>query len=234
MIREVLFGSKKISYDLRYSKRATFAVTVQGSRRVIVTSPLGMVPEDVDVRVRHRGAWILRQIRHSSGGDGSARKRRYVSGASQYLFGRELHLRVRTARELSVGLERPLLRVRTPDVSELAVEEVLRHWRVELARERFLSRIAKLAPRVIGRDAALPRARLALMRRRWGSCSRLGTISLNPWLSEHPIGCIDYVVLHELCHLKHLHHGPAFTNLLSRLLPDWRRWKRRLDESDRG
>jgi hypothetical protein len=234
MIREVPFGSKKILYNLRYSQRATFAVTVQGGRHVTVKAPLGMLPVDVDARVRRRGAWILRHFRRSNAGERTLRKKRYVSGASLFLWGREVHLRVRRSRELCLRLERPFLRVQTPKMSELAVEGVLRRWRLELARERFLARVGELAPRVIGRDAAPPRIRLAFMRRRWGSCSRRGTISFNPWLSEHPIGCVDYVILHELCHLKHLHHGPAFTGLLSRLLPDWRRWKRRLDQSERG
>ena len=234
MTRAVSFGSKKIVYELRYSKRATFAVTVQGGRRVIVRAPAGMASKQVDTRVLRRGAWVMRQLRRSVIASGAVRNRRYVSGSSHYLFGRELRLRVRKSYMTEVSVESPFLRVWAPNVSEASIERVVRPWRLEKARQRLLLRMTKLAPRVLARGSKLPRVRVVSMRRRWGSCSRSGTISFNPWLSEHPIGCIDYVVLHELCHLKHMHHGPAFTNLLTRLLPDWKRWKRRLDEADRG
>src|SRR6266481_1812150 len=111
MTRSVAFGSKRIVYALRYSKRATFAVTVQGRRRVIAKAPVGMAGHEIDTRVRRRGAWIMRQLRAPVGDGGRERKLRYVSGASHYLFGRELRLRVRKGRTEGVSLETPFLRV---------------------------------------------------------------------------------------------------------------------------
>ena len=232
MTREVAFGSQPIVYQLLHSARATFAITVHADRRVVAKAPVGLSPEDADVRVARRGAWILRHWRRADAGDSLNPARRYVSGASHYLFGRELRLRVRKSRVTDVLLDRPYLRVLLPRVAETAVSELVEAWRVEAARARFKARLLVLAPRVLGRTSRLPRMRMVMMRRRWGSCSRKGMISLNPWLSEHPQGCIDYVLLHELCHLKHLNHGPAFHALLARLLPDWKRWKRRLDRLD--
>lgn len=229
MTREVSFGSRKIVYDLRHSRRSTFALTVRADGCVIAKAPLVVDAADADRRVRRRGAWILRQLRRAIPGAATSRSRRYVSGSSVYLFGRELQLRVRKARESSVVIERPILWVRSSRVKESDIAALVERWRTEVARERFLLRMCALVPRVLGRDTKLPPVRLAAMRRRWGSCSQRGMISLNPWLSEHPMGCVDYVLLHELCHLKHMDHGPRFRALLERLLPDWRRWKGRLD-----
>ena len=67
------------------------------------------------------------------------------------------------------------------------------------------------------------------MDKRWGSCTKAGGVLFNTELAHVPIPCIDYVVAHELCHLKHPNHSPAFYALLSQVLPNWRRRKERLE-----
>ena len=68
------------------------------------------------------------------------------------------------------------------------------------------------------------------MQTQWGNCSPGGTITLNPHLVKAPRDCIDYVILHELCHLQEHNHGPAFWVLLERVMPDWERHKARLND----
>ena len=72
---------------------------------------------------------------------------------------------------------------------------------------------------------------LVQMAKRWGSCSRAGRILLNPELVTAPKDCIDYVIVHELCHLKEHNHSPAYYRLLDRVMPSWQERKRRLDQT---
>jgi len=74
-----------------------------------------------------------------------------------------------------------------------------------------------------------PEVKLRRMPARWGSYSRPGTILLNPELVKAPLYCIEYVIMHELCHLKHPNHGRGFYRLLTRCMPDWERRKGRLE-----
>jgi len=70
------------------------------------------------------------------------------------------------------------------------------------------------------------------MAKRWGSALPDGTICLNPALIHASSACIDYVITHEICHLKHPDHGPEFYGLLRQLLPDWKNLKARLERGE--
>ena len=67
------------------------------------------------------------------------------------------------------------------------------------------------------------------MKRYWGSCSPRGSITLNPALIKAPVHCVEYVLLHELCHLSEHNHSPRFYGLLDRHMPGWREAKEELD-----
>jgi hypothetical protein len=72
---------------------------------------------------------------------------------------------------------------------------------------------------------------LRTMKTRWGSCSKDAKITLNPELVAASKECIDYVITHELCHLKQHNHGRAFFNLLTAVMPDWEKRKEKLEIS---
>ena len=76
-----------------------------------------------------------------------------------------------------------------------------------------------------------PRISVRQMKKRWGSLSHNGLLTLNTDLIRAPKACIDYVITHELCHLKHHNHGPNFYRLLEKMMPDWERRKSQLELS---
>lgn len=68
------------------------------------------------------------------------------------------------------------------------------------------------------------------MKRTWGTCNSKGLIRLNTHLVKAPQACLDYVISHELCHLKEMNHGPGFYRLQEAIWPDWRRYRQHLRE----
>jgi predicted metal-dependent hydrolase len=75
-----------------------------------------------------------------------------------------------------------------------------------------------------------PAIRILTMQTQWGSCSPKGNLTLNPLLVRAPRECIDYVILHELCHIAEHNHSERFYRLQNQVMPDWQRHKKLLDE----
>jgi predicted metal-dependent hydrolase len=69
------------------------------------------------------------------------------------------------------------------------------------------------------------------MSHRWGSYSKTGRVLLNPDLIRAPTACIDYVIIHELAHVVHPHHGAKFFDLIDAMMPDWKQRKERLERT---
>ena len=226
----MLFGGERIAFRLRRSKRRTLAITVQPDLGVLVTAPENAALEAVLGKVRKRAGWIRRQQRFFREFLPQTPPRRYVSGETHRYLGRQYRLKVVEASESSVKLAGRFIWVHTPKKGDTArVRKLVEAWYLAHAKERFARSVAGCAARLGTRLASPPRMQLRRMPKRWGSWTRRGVIYLNPELVKTPGSCIDYVVTHELCHLVHGHHGPAFYALLSRTMPDWEQRKRRLE-----
>ena len=108
------------------------------------------------------------------------------------------------------------------------VKILLRDWYREHAAAFFQKRLAALQQNIAWLDS-IPAFRLQAMQKQWGSCSPSGVLLLNPHLIKAPARCVDYVLLHEICHLREHNHGKTFYALLESLLPDWQSVKDKLD-----
>lgn len=109
------------------------------------------------------------------------------------------------------------------------VKALMNEWYRTNARmkfEKYLKDCRKLFYRYDLKDVKIE---LRNMPRRWGSCTVKGKIILNPELIKAPKGCIEYVLIHELCHTKFANHSNAFFHLQSQIMPDWEKWKEKLE-----
>jgi predicted metal-dependent hydrolase len=114
------------------------------------------------------------------------------------------------------------------------VRQLVKTWYRKQADQNYEERLAVAYTRFSRENIPYPKISIRRMQSSWGSCSAKGTITLNIKLIQVPKEYIDYVVIHELCHLKYLHHEPEFYYLLSRVMPDWKRKKEKLDRFDFG
>lgn len=120
--------------------------------------------------------------------------------------------------------------VTSPDRSDAArVKSLLWSWYTQRAHEKFAESFERCWLDFERRGLRRPQLKIRRMKTRWGSLSQIGTLTLNVSLIQAPRECIDYVITHELCHLKHHDHSAAFYRLLEKMMPDWERRKHKLE-----
>ena len=108
------------------------------------------------------------------------------------------------------------------------VRELLADWYKSRAKEVFAKRLDAVLEKTIWVPERPP-LRVLTMQTQWGSCSPNGRLTLNPHLVKTPTLCIDYVILHELCHIAEHNHSEKFYRLMSQIMPQWEKIKSRLD-----
>ena len=220
-------------FILRRSDRRTLAISVLPDGRIEVVAPRDCARAIIEERLRKRVGWIERQRRSFLMLAPTGVPRRFVTGATHRYLGRQYRLKIAKGDRNTVRLHGAELVVETPSPGPRSVAILVRRWFRARAAEQFALRIG--AWEAWSRARRLPRPRLVLraMRTRWGSACPDGRILLNPDLVRAPSPCIDYVIAHEMCHLREPDHGRAFLALLSAVCPGWRRAKLRLETMDR-
>lgn len=128
----------------------------------------------------------------------------------------------------AVRLKGNRLEVETQSGEAGEIKARMRAWYRVKGRDYFARRLDALSKSLPWVKQAPP-FKLLEMQRQWGSCSAAGEIILNPHLVKAPRPCIDYVLIHELAHLKHHDHGAAFWDLIDAHAGEWRKSKRHLD-----
>ena len=196
---------------------------------VEVETPKGTTLAEAKQALLRRARWVSRHLGDIEEVRAAVLKRQYVSGETVFYLGRRHVLKVISSNgEQSVKMLRGQLQVTTRDTNSGIVKAELARWYRDRAREVLARRLLAVGERLPWVKKA-PTWLLREMRTQWGSCSPSGTIILNPHLVKTPTRCIDYVILHELCHLQEHNHSAKFYRLLKRSMPDWQQAKMRLD-----
>ena len=223
---------REIGYRIRYKRRRTIGLYVLEDGTVEVRAPQACPPGLIRAFVADRAGWLQRVLT-SRAQQLTPEPARYDHGATHPYLGEQLQLELRPARRALVHRDGTSLVVQHPRRDPDAVAGAVKHWYQRQAESVFLPLLEQWYPHLGLPAAKVPGLKVRTMRRRWGSCSSRGGINLNIWLLRAPIDCVEYVVIHELCHLREFNHGPRFHGWMDRLLPDWRERSGRLNEHQR-
>ena len=228
----IQYGRRRIEFQLLYSGRKTLAIDVNPDLTVVVTAPKDTEDSAVEQKMHKRASWIVQQQRFFENYLPSIPVRRYVSGESHRYLGRQYRLRVHKGKKDSVQMARGQINVFLTDPSKKGrIKSLVVGWFRQRAEvvfgELFDAMVAKAERHNISADSF----EIRLMKNRWGSCTQEGRILLNPHLIIAPKSCIEYVIVHELCHLKHYNHGAEFFELLALLVPNWKLLRQKPDKN---
>jgi predicted metal-dependent hydrolase len=217
------FGSRRIQYQLTRQKRKRIRILLAPDLTVSVFAPLWAKDEQIERVLTQKARWIARKLDEIREFHPLPSPKQYISGETFSYLGRQYRLKVEQGGKSPAKLKGKFLYVSVPDKQDRdAVKQAVETWYRRRAEETFARYLQKCAE--VTERHGIPEAALTLrkMRTRWGSCSSKGRITINTRLIQAPVHCIQYVIMHELCHLKHHNHSPAFYKLLTQCLPDWR------------
>jgi len=231
---QVAFGASTIDYRVeRSSRRKTVTIAVDPVHGVILKAPVDVSGQRLDEVVAAKGSWILQRLLDYQELGPAPPPREYVGGESYLYLGR--HYRLKVVENSGAEKSRTALRgaFLTVEIGECdadrsrdeVVRDALVKWYRRQAGRRLPERVALYAARV---GLECPPVLIRNQEKRWGSCSSKGEVRFNWRIIMGPMSLVDYVVAHEVCHLKVRDHSTAFWKLLGTVLPDYEDRRARL------
>ena len=228
MIESIEYGSKRIDFKLEYSERKSLGITVTPDLDVLVRAPVGTPIEKIKEKLRNKAPWIIRQQSIFLAFHPKMTERKYVGGETHLYLGRQYRLKIIMEVTESIKLKGKFIEVTTPDKAR--VKQLVGDWYLMNAKMKLHAIALELIDKFKKYNVEPTSIVLREMPTRWGSCTAKGKIILNPELIKAPKGCIEYVIIHELCHLIHHDHTQKFLDLQTREMPYWEKWKMKLEK----
>jgi predicted metal-dependent hydrolase len=230
-LHTISYGTTDIDFKLSYSARKTLGVTVNPDLTVRVIAPYNSSLDKIKNKLERKARWIVRQKEFFGDFLPKTPPKEYVSGETHLYLGKQYRLKLTKARARKVKMTKGYINVYLPDKDEKRlVMLLLNDWYREHALRIFNWRIEANLERFKKYKIQFPKLIVRRMEKRWGSCTPNGTITLNPEIIRAPVGGIDYVIVHELCHIVNRNHDKKFCALQSKVMPDWEKWKERLEK----
>ncbi len=230
--QKIIYGDQVIPYTIKPDpkRHSRIAIHVEPDGSVVVDAPPEFDLSSIHTAVQKRARWVSGHVGEALTRFAHVRSREYVSGEQIMYLGRRYVLKVilTDQKPQSVRLKGNRLEVETKSGDTDDIKGCVRAWYRVKARDYFAKKIAEASDRLPW-ITEVPPFRLVDMSRQWGSCSPEGQVILNPHLIKAPRDCIEYVVLHELAHLKHHDHGSEFWQLIDTHQPTWKKAKAELD-----
>ena len=225
----VQYDGKEVFFETRRASRKTMSIEVHPAMQIVVRGPIDCSDQVFRERVIRRMRWIQRQIAYFKQLQPRTLSRQYLSGETHLYLGRRYQLKIRTASQPSVKLVGGYLNVNVAKRTREEAQARLEDWYRARAKKIFSEQLALAFSKLRLSTGVEPRLAIRTMHTRWGSMSAAGFLTLNVRLVQAPLACIEYVIIHELCHLTVNNHGKQFQTLLSKAMPDWQKHKKRLE-----
>jgi len=230
-MEQLSYGTQTIHFHLKKSDRKTLGIEVHPDLSVWAIAPNKSTLPEIKKVISKRASWIVKQQRYFEQFLPRTPEREYVSGETHFYLGRRYILRIRKSTTNEVKLKGgELIVYYIKDKSTDLIKHLLTEWYYKHAHKKFNQEFKKSISKFKAFNLELPPLEIRRMKNRWGSCTPKGKIILNPEIIKTPTHCIEYVVTHEICHLIHPNHSKAFYQLQNSIMPDWEKWKDRLEK----
>lgn len=209
----------------RSAKRRTLEVQIRGDQ-VVVRAPSAVSLAEINGFLRHKSVWIKTKLSLFAERSALFPPRQYRPGTPWWFKGERLSLAIEPAAKDCVAVADSCLQVqvsrRKVRDPQAKLERLISHW-YQAQAEADLGQKAKHLSGSMG--LAYSQIKLRKTRSRWGHCTLDGVLQFNWLIMQAPEPVIDYLVAHEVCHLRHFHHGAAFWSLVADVCPHYKESK---------
>jgi len=216
------FPETHIECDVDFSRRRTLAIIVNHNGEVKIAAPKGTSRTVIVDWVNSKSGWIIKKLNQFRDAQLEMFPQEYAHGELIMFLGKKypLHLEIDLARSQPAAIfSQGALLVRTPVADTGSIRQVVEAWCRNAAEEIVRQKVEHFQEIINVRPN---RVTIRRQKTRWGSCSTKGNLNFNWKVIMAPVEVIDYLVIHELCHLIHHNHSPEFWNLVAGYLPDYK------------
>ena len=216
-------------YELFYTNRKTLGIKVYPDTSVKVFAPIDTDLPIIEQHLKAKRKWIEKQQRSFQSYLPATPARQYIGGESFLYLGKQYMLKIESSTAEEVKLYQGRLVVKTVNPEATHIKKLLQQWYIARATILFNKLFEEQFYLFKRFTLEKPILQIKKMEKRWGSCTPQQKIILTPELIKAPVVCINYVILHELCHLVHHNHSKAFYRLLENFMSDWQKYKQLLE-----
>lgn len=215
-----------IDYTLKHAARKTIGLSIERDGSLIVTAPETLTPEQIDKHVWSRRLWIWQKQAIKKHQYDEIVQKQFISGESFYYLGRLHRLQLLNGQDRPLKLLHGWFNLRSDSQHE--AKQHFEQWYSERLEKKIAGRIE-----IFANKARVTFGKLTIqdLGYRWGSCTKEGNLNFNWKIAMAPLSIIDYVVAHELVHLKEHSHSERFWKELGKIMPDYAKRKAWLKEN---
>lgn len=225
-----VYETEQIELVIQRFKRKSITIAIQPDGNLLVKAPVFMSDEEIIKWVKTKTSWIIRQRAEVLRQKHLNLAKQYVSGEKFLYLGREyvLDVRISEGRAGMVGLVENNIVVFTKAGENAQVQTILTNWYEKQAKAIIPKRVRFFADQM---GESFGKIAIKNQKKRWGSCSSARNLNFNRRLIMAPQEVMDYVVVHELCHLRQMNHSVAFWKEVEMVLPDYKVHKKWLERN---
>ncbi len=215
---KLVIGGNEITCQIRHSRKAKYLrLQIRNSGDLEVILPRGFQISDAEGFLHKKSDWIRKHTR----------KRKSLENKF-YLLGKEISIKQNYdlfLKKHKINFRDEQLVITSPANSPESIEYLFESWLKKLAKKSLVGRVKNIAGNL---NFEIGRISIRGQKTRWGSCSTNGNLSFNYNLLRFRKEVIDYVIIHELCHLKEMNHSEKFWKLVKDYCPDYVRYRKEL------
>lgn len=217
-----------VNYPVIYSRRKTLCISIRHGKGVTVRAPLGMPEKEIQRFVNEKREWISRHLKAQKLRIATD-KEKYSDGDLYMLGGKEYKIEFADSGNWSIIFNGEKVVIGCLDRNNTGnINRILRDFFDRYAASVIKTAFSDILVRLNSHGLNPTGLEIRKMKSKWGSCSTKGSITLNSQLARLESRFLEYVIIHELCHLRHHNHGKMFYAMLDGLFPDWKETRKEL------